>query len=289
MPGGVEFIVRTNHYTEQDHHEHVPWRHKLLDAGEVLPSPLGGAVRACGPRPKEVLALVATDLSTHGVAAVQLNEPFSDNDFVEFGAGLGTATEETDPAVQPFVTDGVILNLLGKHHHTNDVSLQPFAENSLSLHSEGSGRIAAEQPRYIVLMCCHPGDDPTSSQTVLISMADVAARLSAQQVKVLSRTRYAHLPAGETIVRLGTSQPVFSFRDFLGDRLDWINDEDDDPETVNAAIGALLAAMYAPGAAGVHWRRGLMVVIDNTRHFHGRTAGLVSVRNPRHLKRLRIR
>jgi alpha-ketoglutarate-dependent taurine dioxygenase len=117
----------------------------------------------------------------------------------------------------------------------------------------------------------------------------VTARLTPREREVLSRTRYAHLPPGEPVLRPGEDAPVFSFRDFLTDTLDWVNDGGDDPAEVNAALESLLTAMYAPGARGVRWSAGLLVVIDNTRHFHGRTAGETSTSRPRHLKRLRIR
>ncbi|MBB4688775.1 TauD/TfdA family dioxygenase [Amycolatopsis jiangsuensis] len=264
-------------------------RYEMLDAGRVLPQPFDGVVKTSAPRADEVSSLTAPLLRQHGAAMVLLDEPFSDEEYLAFGAGLGTATEETDPAVQPFVTHRVILNLLGANRRTDDVALQPFAENSLSLHSEGSGRVAAEQPRYIVLMCCHPGPRPSSAQTVLVPMDGVAERLSAREREVLSRTRYAHLPPGETILREHEGRPAFSFRDFLGGRLDWVNDGGDEPEAVDAALVRLHAAMYAPLAQGVHWQPGLLVVIDNRRHFHGRTAGSAPAGAPRHLKRLRIR
>ncbi|WP_410635025.1 TauD/TfdA family dioxygenase [Amycolatopsis sp. cmx-4-83] len=264
-------------------------RHELLDAGRVLPPPFDGVAKTSAPRAADVFALVEPMLREHGAGVVLLDEPFADEEFVAFGARLGTATEETDPAVQPFVTGGVILNLLGKNRRTDDVSLQPFAENSLSLHTEGSGRVAVDQPRYIVLMCCHPGPRPTAAQTALVPMEEIFGRLSAGDREVLSRTRYAHLPPGETILREHDGRPVFSFRDFLGGRLDWVNDGGDPPEAVDVALENLHAAMYAPGARGVHWQRGLLVVIDNRRHFHGRTAGTAPAGEPRHLKRLRIR
>jgi alpha-ketoglutarate-dependent taurine dioxygenase len=283
--------VLTGSFTEQDDQPHVRSRHQMLDAGVVLRPPFDGVTGTCAPHADKVMELVAPSLRDHGAAVVLLEEPFTDGAFADFGTRLGTAAPETDPAVRPFVTNGVILNLISKHGRTSDVTLQPFAENSLSLHSEGSGRPATEQPRHIVLMCCHPGADPTSSQTVLVNMAEVAARLSTQDLDVLARTRYAHLPSGETILRGDPDRPMFSFRDFLGDRLDWVDDGDDvdDPAAVNDAVEHLLTAMYTAPANGVHWRRGLLVVIDNTRHFHGRTAGLSVPERPRHLKRLRIR
>jgi alpha-ketoglutarate-dependent taurine dioxygenase len=61
-------------------------------------------------------------------------------------------------------------------------------------------------------------------------------------------------------------------------------------DAVDGALRDLLASMYAPGAAsGVHWARGMVVIIDNTCFFHGRTAGRAAASSRRrHLSRLRI-
>ncbi|HUQ54088.1 TauD/TfdA family dioxygenase [Lentzea sp.] len=280
--------MRTGVFAEKESHVHVASRQLLLDSSETLPEPLGGVVATAGGKPGEVAGVVQASLRQHGAAVVELEGILSDDDFRAFGAHLGNAMPETDPAVQPFVTDGVILNLVTRHAHTADTSLQPFAENSLSLHAEGSGRTAGQQPRYIVLMCQDPGADPASAQTVLVPMSDVHQRLSPEHRAVLSRTRYAHLPAGETILRELDGRPVFAFRDFLHDKLEWVNEGDDSDDAVDQALQALLAGMYTTGATGVHWRRGLLVVIDNTYFFHGRTAGVSSPAHPRHLKRLRL-
>ncbi|MFD9698287.1 TauD/TfdA family dioxygenase [Lentzea sp. NPDC059081] len=280
--------MRTGVFAEQDSHVHVTSRRVLLDSSEPLPEPLGGAVVPAGGTPAEVARVVRAALRQHGAAVVELAELLSDDDFRAFGTHLGTAMPETDPAVQPFVTDGVILNLVTRHAHTADISLQPFAENSLSLHTEGSGRTAGQQPRYIVLMCQDPGANPASAQTVLVPMSAVLHRLSPEHQAVLSRTRYAHLPAGETILRAHEGRAVFSFRDFFHDKLEWVNEAGDSAEVVDQALQELLSAMYAAGAVGVHWRRGLLVVVDNTYFFHGRTAGVSSPAHPRHLKRLRL-
>ncbi|SDG59533.1 Taurine catabolism dioxygenase TauD, TfdA family [Lentzea fradiae] len=280
--------MRTGVFAEQDHYTHVAARQALLDSSRTLPEPLGGAVATAGGTPAEVAGVVRAALRQHGAAVVQLEELLSDDDFRAVGAHLGTAMPETDPAVQPFVTDGVVLNLVTRHSHTADTSLQPFAENSLSLHTEGSGRPAGQQPRHIVLMCQDPGANPASAQTVLVPMSGVRQQLSPEHEAVLSRTRYAHLPAGETILREHEGRAVFSFRDFLNDKLEWVNEGDDSAEAVEQALQALLSGMYTAGAAGVHWRRGLLVVVDNTYFFHGRTAGVSSPAHPRHLKRLRL-
>src|SRR5205085_9044849 len=89
--------------------------------------------------------------------------------------------------------------------------------------------------------------------------------------------------APSAILRQVGTRPVFSFRDFMAQPLAWCHQPIDGTgaDTVDAAIRALLAAMYTPdGVVGVRWHRGLLVVIDNTFFFHGRTAGRVSATHP---------
>jgi hypothetical protein len=235
---------------------------------------------------------ITEQLWSQGLAVVQLDEPLPRHRFTELGEFLGTAIPEKDPAVQPYVQEGIVLNLRSRQAPTKDVSLQPFARNSLSLHSESSGAGVAKQPRYIVLMCVAPGDGTGHAQTVLVPMREVARWLSPSTLELLSRTGYRDSPEAPAIARHVDDRWVFSYRDFLDQELRWTHSRPDtDPETVNAALRELLAAMYAPGETiGVRWRRGLLVVIDNTYHFHGRTAGTEAPPGQeRHLQRLRIR
>jgi hypothetical protein len=272
---------------------HVNLRASLLENGRVLPPPVTDApVIRAGSFPDVAAAVLFEGLNSRGLGVVQFDEALSNERFVELGHLLGVAMPETDPSVQAFVEADTILNLVSAHSRTTDVALQPFATNSLSLHSESSGRPPSEQPRYIVLMCCDPGDNATAAQTVLIPMAEVRSRLTAEHSAILSATRYRNSVRGPMLLRTVDGRNVFSFRDFQSARLDWTHHGDAaDEASVNEALRALLASMYQPaGTAGVHWTRGLLVIIDNTFSFHGRTAGLPSVaKHHRHLKRLRIR
>ncbi|MFI5819509.1 TauD/TfdA family dioxygenase [Streptomyces rishiriensis] len=240
--------------------------------------------------PGEILDSLHRDLLRHGLGVVRLDDPLPNDSYLKLGSALGTPIDETAPAVQPYTEDGVVLNLRADAGITQDVSLQPFASNPLSLHSEGSGRSVANQPRYIVLMCVEPGDN--SASTVLVPMAEVAVGMSDEDLRLLRATRYADAPGVPPIVRSQGDHTVFSFRDFQQDTLRWVCEADGATQhAVNGALGRLLARMYeARGASGVLWSRGLLVVIDNTRFFHGRTAGLPrAAARTRHLKRLRIR
>ncbi|HSU16581.1 TauD/TfdA family dioxygenase [Longimicrobium sp.] len=271
---------------------HVAGRRALLEAGPVLPAP-SAPVRAASAEgfPRAAEAEIRDDLRARGLAVVQLDEPVPADRFLALGRLLGTAMPETDPAVQPQVEQQVILHLVSRHGHTRDVALQPFATQALTLHTESSARPAAAQPRYIVLMCRDPGDDATAAQTVLVPMAEVRARITPEQLALLASTRYRNSASVPFIVRHEEGRVVFSFRDFHEHPLDWAHAAPDAAaDDVNGALRGLLAAMYAPeGATGIHWNRGMLVIMDNTFHFHGRTAGAVNPSSrPRHLQRLRI-
>jgi hypothetical protein len=278
-------------FVEQPSHAHVRLRHELLDGGQVLPPPPSVSARSAD-FVDVVQGVVLEGLRRQGLAVIQWDEPLSNDQFLSLGSLLGTPIPETDLAVMPYVERGVILNLVSAHERTADVSLQPFATNYLTLHTESSGRPADQQPRYIVLLCDDPGDSATSAQTVLVPMAKVERLLSPARLARLRRTRYRNTPGSPPIVRELDGRLVFSFRDFVGDTLEWATAGDDaGPGDVNDAFAGLLASMYGTPAMGVHWTSRLLVVIDNTFFFHGRTAGAGGV-NParrRHLRRLRIR
>ncbi|MFL6128903.1 MAG: TauD/TfdA family dioxygenase [Mycobacteriales bacterium] len=282
----------TGSFVEAAGDRHVRLRAELLDRGAVLPGPAPEpmpAAAADGPRllADRVLAALGRD----GLAVLALDRSLDTAEFRALGRLLGTLTPELDPAVQPFVEDGVVLNLRDLHGRTADVALQPFSQGPLTLHSEGSGRPVADQPRYIVLMCLQPGRSAVGAQTALVPMAEVAAALDERSLGVLAQTRYRASTAGPSIVRTVGDRTVFSFRDFAGERLDWVHTGDAGAAEVGAVLRRLLAALYRPGpAAGVRWAPGMVVVVDNRRYFHGRTAAPTGAApSGRHLKRLRIR
>ncbi|MER6684895.1 TauD/TfdA family dioxygenase [Streptomyces olivaceoviridis] len=275
---------------EQPDAPHVRRRQELLCGSHRFPEP--GPVTtasAAGFLPAGVPGLLA-DLAERGFAMRQLDRPLDTCEFRALGDVLGSPIPETDEQVRPFVEDGVVLNLISRHTETSDVGLQPFATNYLSLHTEGSGRPVAQQPRYLVLMCREPGDGDGTAQTVLTPMAGVAARLAPEHTRTLARTCYRHAGGDPWIARDQDGRTVFSFRDFMGQTLRWTHDgHATDARTVDDALRALLDAMYHPdGMVAVRWQPGLLVVFDNTFFFHGRTARVGPLKEPRHLMRLRV-
>ncbi|GAA3728664.1 hypothetical protein GCM10022225_07540 [Plantactinospora mayteni] len=277
-------------FVERADDRHVALRSSLLD-GRVLPAPdLAPEAVARKDGIDGIEAVLRRQLDRHGLGLVTLEDPLVGPALLALGDRLGDVMPETDPAVRPNVESGKILHLVSAEGNTADVSRQPFATGPLSLHSEGSGRPTREQPRYVVLMCRHPGDDENAAQTVLVPFTSVDDRLRAGDREILGHLRYDR-PGVPTIRRVMDGRAVYSFRDFQAGALDWVCDTGRYvPEDVPAALAALLTAMYDEGAArALRWRRGLLAVIDNTWVFHGRSAAPFrgSTRH-RHLQRLRI-
>lgn len=263
-------------FIERSTDEHVRLRRNLLERGAVLPPPSFNTIRArASDSPIAVRDDILGALRECGLALVRLDEPLSNDRFTCFGSLLGTAMPERALEVKPYVEKEVILNLVSEYRHTSDVALQPFATNFLTLRTESSGQSKEDQPRYIVLMCCEPGDEATVAQTVLVPMTAVEQQLTESEVAMLSLTRYRNGYGVPSIVRSLGGRLVFSIRDFLCSPLGWRYAGDN--RAVNTAIRALLASMYDPNAArGIHWTRGMLVVFDNRFFSHGRTAGRIS-------------
>jgi hypothetical protein len=279
----------TGSFAQRADHPYIQVRDELLENSLVLAPP---DIPSTEPVTwsQEVAAALLREVQCDGLGIVTLSEPLCDDDFIALGKRLGVIGAETDPAVQPYVDRGVILNLTSGLPRTADVSLQPFSAAPLTLHSEGSGRPLAQQPRYIVLMCCEPGDAAAAAQTVLVPMAAVAHEIGEAAFRILEHTRYYGRRGVPTVARRVDSRPVFSFRDFQYDPLDWQCDATGLVQAdVNDAFCSLLTAIYSPGlATGLTWKRGRLAVVDNTFFFHGRTAGRFGPSARRHLRRLRI-
>lgn len=276
-------------FTQLADDPYVQLRHELLENGRILAVPQTAAPDPV-PWSEDAAAGLLRQVRRDGLGVVTLTEPLSDDEFIAFGERLGVIGAETDPAVRPYVEQGVILNLISGLARTADASLQPFSVGPLTLHSEGSGRPLAEQPRYVVLMCCDPGGDGTAAQTVLMPMAAVARQLDGQEIEILEHTRYHRRGSVPSVARRIGGRLAFSFRDFQRDNLEWQCEAAGVTEAdVNAAFCALLNAVYSASAAmGLNWTRGRLAIIDNTFFFHGRTAGSLGPGTRRHLKRLRI-
>ena len=275
-------------FVQRPDHPYVALRRAMLDEGRRYQAPLPSQLAPAGDL-AALAGLVRAQLDQHGAGLLHLDRCLDNHEFRAFGALLGDPQPERSPDVQARVDDGVVLNLVTELPATTDPARQPFAANSLSLHSESSGAPAAAQPRYIVLMCLTPGPDPLAAQTVVVPMEEVWQSLPDSAREVLGHTRYDGASGVPTILRRERDRPVFSVRDFQDAPLPWTTEASCSALDVERALVGLYTAMYRGPAYGFSWQPGLLAVIDNTRHFHGRSRGPApDGPTHRHLKRLRV-
>ncbi|MFJ8493736.1 TauD/TfdA family dioxygenase [Streptomyces sp. NPDC094038] len=277
-------------FRERPDHPHVALRQNLLDSrrGYAPPlTPLRG--RAGAPR-ETALTVLDTQLRPHGIGLLDLDRVMSNEEFRAFGAALGTAQPERSADVAGMVDDDVILNVRTCGPVTEDPARQPFAANWLTLHTESSGAPVTAQPRYVVLMCVAATEQGAAGQTVLVAMPDVHDALSPATRDLLRHLRYDGRGGVPALLRPCDGRPVFSLRDFHRTPMDWsLDTRAGDPAEVNRALAEVYAALYGSRCSGLSWVSGRLVVIDNTRYFHGRTRALEPAPGRvRHLKRLRV-
>jgi len=228
-------------------------------------------------------------LDRYGAVKITLDRSMLPAEFIAFGQGLGSLIPERAPAVQPFVQDGMILNLRTDLPETQDVDLQPFAENFITLHTEGSLSALDVQPRYLVFLCLSAPQPGGGGQTLVRPVRPLVDELPANVIDTLVHTTLAGT-AGVPVFRWEGERLVLCFRDRGDTTIDWIS-TGDDPDTVNSALGLLLRAIYElPGLSGIHWMPASLVILDNTAVMHGRS----QVRpgggeDRRHIQRLRVR
>jgi alpha-ketoglutarate-dependent taurine dioxygenase len=252
-------------------------RQRLLDPRRVYPFPT--AVKQGDWSP----AQLAEQARAAGVAAVQLDDVLTPEQFIAAGRELGELIPEAAPAVQSRVTAGAILNLVTEVPDTTDVDVRPFSTSYLLMHTESSARRPESQPRYLFFQCLAAAANAVDGQTVLVPSDAVLDQLDAADVLTLHKVRYHG--AEHTLLR---ESSVFCFRD-PGDAPLALDVDDDVTDAAAAkAVTAVCTAIHRQdNAFSVPWRRGLLVLVDNHRAFHGRTSS-GSLDTGRHLQRLRI-
>lgn len=236
---------------------------------------------------QKVAATLVEGARDLGVGAAVLPDPLEIDEYIRLGRLIGEPYDERANEVQPFVSRAVVLNLTARSHASVPTAMQPFSQAPLTLHTESSGAPLERQPRYICLMCLEPGD-PDTAQTIAVSMDPVNAELDARARATLRAVSYA--PPGSPFLLRGTERrPVFAFRDFGEEPVRWRSHAEAETHVVNTALAELTGAMYAAPVQAVSWRRGMIVLLDNHRVFHGRTAGRsTNTSDQRHLQRLRL-
>ncbi len=280
-------------------------RLQILNRSRWFPEP--ASLLNIATNPEEISSCfeqVKDVLKTFGAMRINLERTLTNQEFIRFGTLLGDLIPERAQAVRQYVEDEFVLNTKQELAETEDIDLQPFAENYITLHTEMSLSPILEQPRFIVLMCEQAPAPNTGGQTILASMGDVYERLLPVDKNILRHTHYqqgrgqdsspyeTRLPA---FLFSRNNRPVFSFRDFNNQPLEWYYDgEEQDSGTsqrVNESLYRLLMAMYdRRKVQGIHWKYGTLFVIDNTFFFHGKSYCRIRPGTPpRWLKRLRIR
>lgn len=229
-----------------------------------------------------------------GLLILQLDQLLSNENFIKIFSKLGTLIPEhpLDAVVKQRTEQKYILNIL-TNSKKDDINSQPFTVKHLTLHTECSRRKIEDQPKYLVFMCCESGL-LSSAQTLLIKMQSIYNQLTEKDRYILERTSYqTNLQAPPILRKDKQNRNVFSFRDFYPNSLHWSFEDDKHSYTkkdVNEAIMNLLLSLYTPlHCSGITWKKGMIVVIDNTFFFHGKSnSKQIDLVHTRHLKRLRI-
>lgn len=231
-------------------------------------------------------------LNTTGFATVQLDRSLDDGEFIEFGRSFGTLMPESAAEISDFISRRYILDLQAKLPPGAPTELQPFAEDPLTFHTEGSRRPTAQQPTLLVFQCIVPPVRDQGGQTLLRSAAQVSAMLAASSRAALADMTY-DLDGMPPIYR-DEGGGTFSFRDFGDSPTRWRPVGSAGglaAEEVGAALSDLLLTLYDERyVRGIWWQANGLVLIDNRRFFHGRSSGADGSQvHQRHLRRLRIR
>ncbi len=232
-------------------------------------------------------AAVSEVVASAGIAELQLDRPLSDGEFIDFGRLFGTLIPESDPEISEFITQRYILDLRTQLPAGAPAELQPFAEDPLTFHTEGSRRPAAGQPRFLIFQCIVPPPCDSGGQTLLRGAGQVSAMLPADSRSTLAGVAYDS--DGMPPLYRSEGGGMFSFRDFADTPLAWRctgQAATRTAEEVHAAFRDLLLALYDERhVRGIWWQANSLVIIRNQRFFHGRSAAAAG---SRHLRRLRV-
>jgi alpha-ketoglutarate-dependent taurine dioxygenase len=226
------------------------------------------------------------DLQRFGVAVVNVAGPVDNAAFIAFAEQLGQPEPERDPAVQPYVTDRVILDMRPVTDGS-DRNLEPFSPQPLTLHVEGTRRTADSQYRYLVFEYREMPSRDTGGQTLLLPMERLVERLGS----ALDPGRHLalHNPAAGPIVSEQRGHTLVYYRDPDTDPVNGYTDADGFDGTDAAEfLQVLTRSLYEPAdICGLHPRANQLVVLDNTRFLHGRS-GQAAPAASRRLRRIRV-
>jgi alpha-ketoglutarate-dependent taurine dioxygenase len=272
----------------------VPYvsRRNVLLGGSATPArwPNSFAER-CDSELDHIHRALLASVVPSGIAAVTLKRPLLSEALVALAGRFGSAIPEHASEVQDFVEHEVLLNLRPVFQHTAAVERQPFASNFIALHTEGSLLPQVRRPTFLLFQCCEVDLETTGGYTVIVSIADVLARVSDSVKQVLTRTCYRGRAVDGAILRVEGDEQRLAFRDFMQTPLAWtfwsLENSGLDSVAVNSALRELHEAIYSSMLYHIPYAPGTVFLLDNRRFLHGRTRILVP-ESRRHLQRVRI-
>lgn len=229
-----------------------------------------------------------------GLAAVDLSVPVDADRMLSLASILGSPMPEHDKSIQSNVIGGSVLRLVTVYDQGADHTLQPFSADELTMHMERSMAPLSDQPSHLILGCIVPPRPDAGGQTIINDMKNIFRVLTQDEQDVLSESRQRLLNNGRpsvvsanTIIAEYGNRKYFSFRDAgeYGD--DW----DLESSVGNDMLAGIVHKMYnqlykTSNIRAVPWEEGRVIIIDNRRFFHARTAQISPT--DRELLRVRI-
>jgi alpha-ketoglutarate-dependent taurine dioxygenase len=220
-----------------------------------------------------------------GLALWHLPEPLGVAEFIDLASVFGEPEAETESSLMDRVQRRVILDLKPDSMEELTEHNQPFTTAPLTFHIEGSRRPRGTSPTYLLFQCLEPPARDRGNQTVLRSIDNILAALTARTKAVLSETILTPESTDATVIYRTADRLRLNFRDPAPIPFRWVSAYDRDD--VIGALTELLVCVYAKDAAiGIPWQRGLLTIVDNHRWLHARTRGQAG---SRHLQRIRVR
>lgn len=242
-----------------------------------------------------IKAYMLDELNKNGIAVINCNKHLETREFIDIAEFFGLPMVEFCPKIQTFVQDQVVLNINTVYDTTKCIEHQPFASNFISMHTENSLSPPEKRSSLLLFQCIDPPLPGSGGHTVLISINNLIKKLSLKTRNILEKTCYKGRELNDPILEVINNSYHLKFRDFMYEPLEWvywssskIPNDLNIGMNINNAIENLLCSIYKSSFNRVDWRKGTIVLIDNTKFMHGRTAQSALKNSNRHLQRIRI-
>lgn len=213
-----------------------------------------------------------SSLAYSPVVFAKMAAPLEEATLLAIGRAMGNVLQETDGETQPFVRQGAILALDTVFGDDVESALQPFSTAPIALHTEGSRAPRSVRPSILIFHCVQPASADAGGQTVVSLVDDIVEHLTYEVREVLTKTRFASHPVGESVLAWQAGSWNLAYRDLQLEPMVWANDAGMPGRLVDNALCDLLRAMYAAPIHSLPFRSGSLVVISNPKVVHGRTS-----------------